>query len=81
MRLGAEGASMTGVHVSEWLTASEAAEHLKVAHRTLVRWARNGKIPAHRLSGTVRCTYRFRQSELDAMLGASSVGSADGEAV
>lgn len=65
---------------SEWLTAREAAAYLKVAHRTLVRWARSGQIPAHRLSGTGRITWRFLRSELDAMLGASSVGSADREA-
>lgn len=64
---------------SEWLTAAEAAAHLKVAHRTLVRWARTGNIPAHRLSGTGRITWRFLRSELDAMLGASSVGSAEQE--
>ena len=64
---------------SEWLTAAEAAAHLKVAHRTLVRWARKGSIPAHRLSGTGRITWRFLRSELDGMLGASSVGSAEQE--
>jgi excisionase family DNA binding protein len=64
---------------SEWLTAAEAAAHLKVAHRTLVRWARTGSIPAHRLSGTGRITWRFLRSELDGMLGASSVGSAEQE--
>src|ERR1700688_1397851 len=51
-------------HNSEWLTASEAALHLKVAPRTLVRWARRGSIPAHRLSGTGRITWRFLRSEL-----------------
>lgn len=65
---------------SEWLTAREAAAYLKVAHRTLVRWARSGRVPAHRLSGTGRITWRFLRSELDAMLGASSVGSAEREA-
>ncbi|MGO9576232.1 MAG: helix-turn-helix domain-containing protein [Terriglobales bacterium] len=64
----------------EWLTAAEAAAHLKIATRTLVRWARSGQVPAHKLSGTARCTWRFRRSELDAMLGASSVGPAEREA-
>jgi hypothetical protein len=31
---------------SEWLTATEAAHHLKVRPRTLLSWARQGKIPA-----------------------------------
>jgi excisionase family DNA binding protein len=71
---------MSALPQSEWLTAAEAAAYLKVAHRTLVRWARSGLIPVHKLSGTARCTYRFLRSELDAMLGASSVGPADREA-
>jgi excisionase family DNA binding protein len=62
---------------SEWLTASEAANHLKVKPRTLLLWARQGKIPAHRLSGVRRCVWRFLRTELDAMLGASSADSAD----
>jgi excisionase family DNA binding protein len=62
---------------SEWLTASEAAAYLKVKPRTLVRWARGRQIPAHKLSGFSRITYRFLRAELDAMLGASSVGSAE----
>ena len=53
---------------SEWLTAREAAQHLRVAHRTILDWAKAGKIPAQRLSGTRRCTWRFLPSELDAML-------------
>jgi len=57
---------------SEWLTASEAARYLRVAHRTVLEWAKTGRIPAHRLSGTLRVTYRFRAAELDAMLGAPS---------
>ena len=71
---------MTPAPTSEWLTASEAATYLKVAHRTLVRWARLGLIPAHCLSGESRRTWRFLRSELDAKLCASSVGSADKEA-
>jgi excisionase family DNA binding protein len=53
---------------SEWLTAAEAALYLRVAHRTVLEWAKTGRIPAHRLSGTLRVTYRFRAAELDAML-------------
>jgi excisionase family DNA binding protein len=53
---------------SEWLTATEASQYLRVAHRTILDWAKAGKIPAHRLSGTRRCTWRFLPSELDAML-------------
>ena len=71
---------MSTLSQSEWLTAREAAAYLKVAQRTLVRWARSGRIPAHKLSGLSRVTWRFRRSEIDAMLGASSVGPAEQEA-
>jgi excisionase family DNA binding protein len=58
---------------SEWLTAKEAAQYLRVAHRTVLEWAKTGKIPAHRLSGTARVTWRFRAVDLDgAMMGAPS---------
>jgi len=56
------------VVTSEWLTASEAAELLRVKHRTVLKWAKIGQIPAHRLSGTKRVIWRFLKSELDAML-------------
>jgi len=71
---------MSNTPICEWLTATEAAAHLKVKSRTLVRWARGSRVPAHRLSGTGRITWRFLRSELDDMLEASS-GPADGEAV
>jgi excisionase family DNA binding protein len=48
-----------------WLTAHEAAQYLRVAHRTILEWAKTGKVPAYRLSGTLRCTWRFRADELD----------------
>jgi len=61
----------------EWLTAQEAAEYLKIRPRTLLLWARQGKIPAHRLSGIQRRIYRFLRHELDLMLGVSSADSAE----
>jgi len=60
-----------------WLTLGEAAVYLRIHPRTLSSWVRSKKVPAHKLSGTHRCTYRFLQSELDAMLGTSSAGSAE----
>jgi excisionase family DNA binding protein len=61
----------------EWLTANEAADYLKVRPRTLLLWARQGKIPAHKLSGVHRRIYRFLRPELDLMLGVSSAEPAD----
>jgi excisionase family DNA binding protein len=58
---------------SQWLTATEAAQYLKVKPRTVVKWAKEGRIPAHPLSGSKRVTWRFLKSELDdAMLNAPS---------
>jgi len=63
---------------TEWLTSNEAARYLKVRPRTLLQWARERKVPAHRLSGIQRCVWRFLRQELDAMLGSSSADSAEG---
>lgn len=64
----------------DWLTLEEAAAYLKVERRTLALWARQGRVPAHRLSGVQRCIWRFLRNELDAMLLASSAVSAEKEA-
>lgn len=53
---------------SQWLTAAEAAHYLKVRPRTILKWAKQGTIPAHTLSGCRRITWRFLKSELDGML-------------
>ena len=57
----------------EWLTVTEAANHLKVKPRTLLLWVRQGKMKAFALSGTKRRVWRFRQTDLDAALLDSSV--------
>jgi excisionase family DNA binding protein len=56
-----------------WLTASEAAQYLKVKRRTLLQWVRQGRICGYQLSGTLRHVWRFRQCDLDAMLTSPSV--------
>ena len=66
-------------HQSVWLTAREAAQYLRVAHRTILDWAKTGKIPAHRLSGTWRCTWRFRADELDGAIMATPSAAKNGE--
>jgi len=78
-----------GVSAGPWLTAHEAAAYLKVRTRTLLVWARQGKLKGHTLSGVSRHVWRFRLEDLDAALTASqapavvesamsSAGSADG---
>lgn len=52
----------------EWLTAEEAAKHLKIKTRTLLLWVHQGKMKAFALSGTKRRVWRFRQQDLDAAL-------------
>jgi excisionase family DNA binding protein len=61
------------IHQSEWLTAMEAAAYLKVKVRTLLLWARQGKVKAFALSGTKRRVWRFRRADLDAALWESAV--------
>jgi excisionase family DNA binding protein len=59
--------------VDEWLTAKEAAKYLKVKTRTLLLWARQGKIKGYQLSGLRRHVWRFRRADLDASLVVPSV--------
>ena len=55
-----------------WLTATEVAAYLKVKPRTVLCWAKQGRIPGHPLSGSQRITWRFLRTELDAMLAVPS---------
>lgn len=59
---------------AEWLTAEEAAAHLKVKTRTLLLWVRQKKIRGYVLSGTKRRVWRFRKADLDTMLFAQDAG-------
>jgi excisionase family DNA binding protein len=64
---------------TEWLTAKEAALYLKIQPRTILKWAKQGTIPAHALSGAKRITWRFLKSELDrAMLSPPSAAGLEG---
>ena len=64
---------------TEWLTATEAAQYLKVQPRTILKWAKQGTIPAHALSGCKRVTWRFLKEELRcAMLKPPSAAGLEG---
>lgn len=63
---------------SEWLTANEVAQYLKVKPRTILKWAKDGRIPCHPLSGCARITWRFRKAELDDMLASPSAAGIGG---
>ena len=58
---------------TEWLTAAEAAQYLRVKVRTILLWARQGHIKGYVLSGTQRVTWRFRTEDLDATMSPPSV--------
>jgi len=58
---------------SSWLTAAEASAYLRIKVRTLLLWARQGKVKAYALSGTERRVWRFRREDLDAALVESAV--------
>ncbi len=64
---------MTDSNSQQWLTASEAASYLKVEARTLLMWARQGKVKGYVLSGSMRHVWRFQHVDLDAMLFSPSV--------
>lgn len=53
---------------TEWLTAAEAAQYLKIQVRTLLFWVRQGKLKGYALSGTKRRVWRFRQIDLDSVI-------------
>lgn len=55
-----------GPATKKFIGAAEAAQRLNISPRTLLRWAREGRVPAHPLSGTKRRNWRFVAAELDA---------------
>jgi excisionase family DNA binding protein len=61
-----------------WLTAVEAAQYLRVEPRTLLLWARQGRVKGYVLSGTKRLTWRFRIEDLDATMSPPSVALENG---
>lgn len=67
-----------GIIESVWLTAPEAAQYLRVEPRTLLMWARQGKVKGYILSGTKRVTWRFRTEDLDATMSPPSVALKNG---
>jgi excisionase family DNA binding protein len=69
---------MSTLPQSQWLTSEEAARHLKIERRTLLMWARQGRIKGFVLSGTERITWRFRTEDLDGTLTPPSVAHTKG---
>ena len=62
-----------------WMTAEQGAAYLGVDPRTLLSWARQGKVKAYKLSGTQRHVWRFLVEDLDAsMMQAPAVLESEG---
>lgn len=59
------------------LTAVEAALLIHTDHRTLIRWARVGYVPAHPLGEGRRRLWRFFEDELLVWIGSQSNGRED----
>ncbi len=52
----------------KWLTAAEAAQYLNVKARTILLWARQGRVKAYALSGTRRRVWRFLHADLNSIV-------------
>jgi excisionase family DNA binding protein len=55
-----------------FVTSNQVAQFLGISPRTVNRMAREGRIPAHPVSGTGRRTWRFRLSEVEKHFAPSS---------
>ena len=69
----AEALPNSEAYCPAWLTAEEAAEYLRIKPRTLLLWARQGKVKGYLLSGIKRHVWRFQLIDLDATLELPSV--------
>jgi excisionase family DNA binding protein len=57
-----------GAEPATWLTAREAAQYLNVKVRTILLWARQGRVKAYALTGTRRRIWGFLHADLDAIV-------------
>jgi excisionase family DNA binding protein len=48
-----------------FVSTTEVANFLSISPRTVAKMAREGRIPAHPVSGTARRTWRFKLSEVE----------------
>jgi excisionase family DNA binding protein len=58
------------------LTARELGEAIGVSAETVLRWTRQGELPAIRLPGTARGRLRYRPEDVDAWLEQHGTGAA-----
>lgn len=50
----------------EWMTVKNAAKHLGVCHKTILRWIKQGNLPASRMDGAR--LYLIDKAILDSVL-------------
>lgn len=67
--------------VTPWLSADEAATHLRETRKGILHLARTGKLPAHPIGDGQRRRWKFRRDELDAWLSSRNNGVATGAAL
>jgi len=65
-RIGRNLVSIAARRIEPFIDAGEAAEFVQLNRKTLLRFAREGSVPAHPLTGNKRRKWRFLISELDA---------------
>lgn len=58
-----------------FIDTATVAAHIGMSPRTIAKWARDGRIPAHPVSGTARRTWRFKLSEVDFALASQPNGA------
>jgi hypothetical protein len=51
-----------------FVNTAAVAAHVGMSPRTVAKWAREGRIPAHPLCGNARRTWGFKLSEVDSFL-------------
>jgi excisionase family DNA binding protein len=52
--------------MERYVTTETVAEVLGMSSRTIAKMAREGRIPAHPVTGAARRTWRYRLSEVEA---------------
>lgn len=55
-----------------FVSANEVASFLGLSRRTVIKMAREGRIPAHPVSGSARRTWQFKLSEVEVSLASQS---------
>jgi predicted DNA-binding transcriptional regulator AlpA len=56
--------TLTAMSLEPFIDATQASELLHLSSKTLLRFAREGIVPAHPLTGKTRRQWRFLESEL-----------------